>query len=309
MLDKVKDRIRLQFNERGIELLPNYESDILLHYEINFSEYDDKNVDLIIEDYLKNIDDQISVWKESRRPSVFASKVDFNSMSVAMYPKSEEVSQFLISQLSKDIPFKLITEEQKKDLVASMYPISVKKGTYLIEEGTMGSQMFIIESGEFNVTVNGELSNKLVRGSVFGELSLLHGIPRTASVIATRDSEVWAAEQTAFTCIRVKDQVYRNQLVEEALLCDRQIMKILKTKEMLEIVVHEAKYKYVSAHTPVDLLDNEVAVVLKPAEIIDECERRVNVKDLVKVSFFVETDIEIGIVKIREPQVLSSNYY
>ena len=94
-----------------------------------------------------------------------------------------------------------------------MFSVIVEADTILIKEGDLEAEMYIIEDGEFEVSINGQFTNRLSSGSVFGVLALLHGIPRTATVRAITKSKVWSAEQTSFSFIR--DQIYRKSNTRE----------------------------------------------------------------------------------------------
>ena len=110
-----------------------------------------------------------------------------------------------------------------------MYPIVIEPGVELILENTVGEEMYVVEDGEFVVIVKGKETNNLYKGDVFGELSLLHGIPRTATKVATRRSQVWSAEQKSFSCIRIRDQLFLDTLTREAVEADKEIMKLIKS--------------------------------------------------------------------------------
>jgi serine/threonine-protein kinase len=70
----------------------------------------------------------------------------------------------------------------------------VEKGTVLIREGDSSDCMYIVKSGRFLVTRSGKLLDEKVRevgaGAVLGEVGLLAGATRTATVTATTDAEV-----------------------------------------------------------------------------------------------------------------------
>jgi pyruvate,water dikinase len=61
------------------------------------------------------------------------------------------------------------------------------KGDTIIMEGSGGAAFFIIESGEASVTHNGVEVAKLGPGDHFGEVALIDGGPRTATVTAITD--------------------------------------------------------------------------------------------------------------------------
>jgi len=81
----------------------------------------------------------------------------------------------------------------KKDLrlVASKAtPLDIPAGRTIIEEGAPGKEFFVIDSGTATVKRNGRKIATLGPGSAFGELALLDGGPRTATVVAETDLSV-----------------------------------------------------------------------------------------------------------------------
>ena len=69
-----------------------------------------------------------------------------------------------------------------------------KKGATIIHEGAAGSFAYLIVSGAVEVSKNvGDeklILSRLVKGSIFGEMSLVDDKPRSATVIALEDTEV-----------------------------------------------------------------------------------------------------------------------
>lgn len=52
--------------------------------------------------------------------------------------------------------------------------------------------------GEAAVTVGSKLMRTLAPGDWFGEIALLHQVPRTATVIARQSCRLWVLERPAF---------------------------------------------------------------------------------------------------------------
>ncbi|AFN83508.1 cAMP-dependent protein kinase-like protein [Encephalitozoon romaleae SJ-2008] len=145
-------------------------------------------------------------WRASRRSGVYSERVTPETFQLRYYPKNEETMKFLSDILVGDIPFGFLNPDQKIRLIESMELIEIKCGTFVMHEEDVGSQMYIVESGEFEVTRGGCFLRKLSRGSFFGEIALLHNIPRTATVKAISDGKVWVVEQTSFSGIRMNGQ-------------------------------------------------------------------------------------------------------
>jgi len=67
-----------------------------------------------------------------------------------------------------------------------------REGAVVVEEGSTGGRFFVIQSGAARVVVRGRTRATLGPGAYFGELSVLDGEPRTASVVAAEPLEVWS---------------------------------------------------------------------------------------------------------------------
>jgi len=79
--------------------------------------------------------------------------------------------------------------------------LSVPEGKVLTEEGERGREAFVIVSGTAGVTIGGTPVAELGPGDHFGELALLDGGPRTATVVATSELVVLVISQQAFTSL------------------------------------------------------------------------------------------------------------
>jgi CRP/FNR family transcriptional regulator, cyclic AMP receptor protein len=62
--------------------------------------------------------------------------------------------------------------------------VSHKEGTVIAREGERGIGLFLILEGRCNVTIGGKTKARLGPGDFFGEVALLDGGPRTATVTA-----------------------------------------------------------------------------------------------------------------------------
>ncbi len=83
-------------------------------------------------------------------------------------------------------------------LASELEPVTAKAGTTVIRQGDHGDRFYIIESGRLRVTVDGPPSRELGPGDSFGEIALLHDVPRTATVETEIDSELHALGREAF---------------------------------------------------------------------------------------------------------------
>ena len=100
--------------------------------------------------------------------------------------------------------FKQMTDDELHKLAARLKYAPFAKGNVIVKQGVPAQHwMFIIINGETEVYVeaaNGEKRrlNILTKGDFFGEMSLMTGAPRTASVIAKTDVECYRLDKDAF---------------------------------------------------------------------------------------------------------------
>ena len=91
--------------------------------------------------------------------------------------------------------FEVLTEEERDALVREMDLESHDEGSVIISEGQPGSSMYVIASGEVKVFTLGATGEaiylaKLGEGEFFGEVSMLTGKPRTATITASQRTEL-----------------------------------------------------------------------------------------------------------------------
>ena len=88
-------------------------------------------------------------------------------------------------------PFRAFTPEELAALTEQLAEFPVKEGTVIVRQGEPGGSLFFVAEGALEVRVqhNGaELAiDRLAAGDVFGEISLLTGEPRHATVVALTD--------------------------------------------------------------------------------------------------------------------------
>ena len=71
-------------------------------------------------------------------------------------------------------------------------------GTVVIREGDVGDRFWVVASGELDVVQGGRDIACLGPGASFGELALIRDIPRTASVIARTDVDLYWLDRATF---------------------------------------------------------------------------------------------------------------
>ncbi|HEY6064518.1 MAG TPA: mechanosensitive ion channel family protein, partial [Thermoanaerobaculia bacterium] len=104
-----------------------------------------------------------------------------------------ERRQAIESAISNVDLFALLSDEARGRVADGAHERRFAAGETVVREGDRGSSMFIVESGRLGVSVHGSVAESqklavLEPGSAFGEVSLLTGDPRTASVRALTEA-------------------------------------------------------------------------------------------------------------------------
>src|SRR5215216_2210086 len=83
-------------------------------------------------------------------------------------------------------------------LARSLEPIRLAAGEVLIREGEPGDRFYAVADGRLQVTIGGVPIATNLRGDGIGEIALLYGVPRTATVTAASPATVFALSRPAF---------------------------------------------------------------------------------------------------------------
>jgi MFS family permease len=109
--------------------------------------------------------------------------------TVAAAPELE-----LVGRVPMFAPLSIATKER---VAANLVSVSVPAGELVIRAGDAGDRFYIVGDGELDIDAGG-LHAAAVEGDYFGEIALLHDVPRTATVKATVDSQLFALQRDAF---------------------------------------------------------------------------------------------------------------
>lgn len=101
----------------------------------------------------------------------------------------------LLRENSIFAPLPIATVER---LSHNLAPVEFDAGHEVIVQGEHGDRFFVIESGKVEVFENGEFRRHEGPGESFGEIALLHDVPRTATVRTTEPTRLLALEREQF---------------------------------------------------------------------------------------------------------------
>jgi CRP/FNR family transcriptional regulator len=109
-----------------------------------------------------------------------------------------------------------LPREYTSRLIARAPAISLKKGQTLFESGAVGDGCYWLEAGVLKVSVTSHQGAERILailgpGSIVGELAMIDGLPRSATVQALRDSRLtFVARRIFLDCLRDYPEMYRH---------------------------------------------------------------------------------------------------
>jgi hypothetical protein len=94
--------------------------------------------------------------------------------------------------------FRALPAPALEGLARSLEPVRLAPGEVLIREGEPGDRFYAVADGRLQVTIGGVPIATNLRGDGIGEIALLYGVPRTATVTAASPATVFVLSRAAF---------------------------------------------------------------------------------------------------------------
>lgn len=142
--------------------------------------------------------------------------------------EKREQERMLIEQLSKVHLLQALPPEEIAPLVHAAQPVHLVEGEELFREGDAGSSLYVVTAGSLEVTRGGVKVAVIKAGDTVGEMAVVTGAPRTASIHALEPTRLFRIPKHAFddlvrSAARVRDTVselinLRTEQLKERLL-------------------------------------------------------------------------------------------
>ena len=105
--------------------------------------------------------------------------------------------------------FEHLSPEEIREVVGASVKQPIHTGDLLFEQGAEATALYIVQSGEVQVRAHSPSGEDIVLavlgpGAVVGELALIDGGPRSATVEAISDCDVYRLERVAFNELRAQ---------------------------------------------------------------------------------------------------------
>lgn len=111
-------------------------------------------------------------------------------------------------QFFSSVPlFSRLSPDDLNEIIRGVRPFSLATGDTLFKQGDAGDAAYVVQSGEVNVYARADEAREvhvaaLGPGAVIGELALLDGAPRSASVRAAEPTQLLRIDRGEFEFLR-----------------------------------------------------------------------------------------------------------
>lgn len=140
------------------------------------------------------------------------------------HEKSDEKKHFLKKVIEDSILNSLLNPRQMRNVVLALKPHFIQSGSVTIKENDIGTEMYAIESGSFEIIKHNKVIETKTRGMIFGEIALLHNVKRTATVKCKDEGLVWVLNLEEFTAIKSTHEMNMYRILMEVIR-DNKIFK------------------------------------------------------------------------------------
>merc|ERR1711874_308769 len=197
-----------------------------------------------------------------RRGAISAEPIreeDIESYVKKVVPKDYKTMASLSKAIAKNVLFSHLDENERSDIFDAMFPVNAMPGEVIIQQGDEGDNFYIIDTGDVEIYVNGEKVVQIGEGGSFGELALIYGTPRAATVKASTGTDVklWGIDRDSYRRILMgstirKRKMYEELLAKVSILANLDAWERLTVADALEATSFEAGQAVVRQGQPGD---------------------------------------------------------
>ncbi|KAK0116694.1 hypothetical protein ONS96_012546 [Cadophora gregata f. sp. sojae] len=199
-----------------------------------------------------------SVSAESLNPTASSN----DNWTPPFHQKTEDQLLRLKKSIFQNFLFSHLDDEQSAQVLGALVekPIPAK-GIKVITQGDQGDFFYVVEKGTFDVYVNpsgalqpgpdglGKQVGTIQSGGSFGELALMYGSPRAATIISTEAGcTLWALDRITFRRI-LMDSTFQRRRLYESFLEEVPILSTLTKYERSKIADALETQKYPAGTT------------------------------------------------------------
>ncbi|GMI21842.1 hypothetical protein TeGR_g10222 [Tetraparma gracilis] len=142
--------------------------------------------------------------RKNKKNQLFGESLDvdaFKGNNKKIIAKPDSSREIIANALLAHFLFSRLPDDEIITLVDAMERHPLQAGDAVIKQGDVGDYFYVVEEGDFEITVNGEhVGDVEGGGGTFGELALMHNSPRAATIVAKNSALLWGLDRNTFRC-------------------------------------------------------------------------------------------------------------
>uniref|UniRef100_G3P5I7 cAMP-dependent protein kinase type I-alpha regulatory subunit n=1 Tax=Gasterosteus aculeatus aculeatus TaxID=481459 RepID=G3P5I7_GASAC len=223
------------------------------------------------------------VVKGRRRRGAFSAEVyteeDAASYVRKVIPKDYKTMAALAKAIEKNVLFSHLDDNERRYFLRDRKTKAFTDNVLVIMTYSMrcdeGDNFYVIDQGEMDVYVNNDWVTSIGEGGSFGELALIYGTPRAATVRAKTNVKLWGIDRDSYRRILMGSTLRKRKMYEEflrkvSILESLDKWERLTVADALEPVQFEDGQKIVVQGEPGDeffiILEGSAAVLQRRSE-------------------------------------------
>jgi len=100
--------------------------------------------------------------------------------------------------------FRGLSREEVTKIFSHGLTTRVPKGDILFQKGATGNQMYVVLLGKVGVVEGKKVIATLATGDMFGEMALVTNEPRSATIVALEDTQLFVLSESTFERLMTK---------------------------------------------------------------------------------------------------------
>lgn len=167
-------------------------------------------------------------------------------------PKPESVKILIHDAIAANILFKACSSEELTELVEVFASSEASAGSTIIRQGDEGDAFYVMERGTIDVYEGDTHKATLYSGTSFGEIALLYGCPRSATLRTRYFCKLWSISRSAFRAITSQFKQRRMEakvkFLKKVKIKDKFLSDVLSESEINTLALATLNKSYEAGH-------------------------------------------------------------
>ena len=132
-------------------------------------------------------------------------------------PKDSRSKDSLTRVFNSNLFFSHLNADEREEITNALFQETFEPGDVIMKQGDEGDNFYIIDQGRVEVRINDEVVTEIGEGGSFGELALMYGTPRAATIVAKTKLTLWGIDRDSYRGILMESTRTRREMYEDFL--------------------------------------------------------------------------------------------